>query len=321
MVQGMFSNTYLPGFRAIVGTELESSEVYYSRYVNIKTSDRKKEDAFAAAGLPIAQLKPERETFPLASPLEGGTKTVTFDETWGIGVEYSLEEWEDDLYAGGKRASAGVGNSPGNLKSPIRKGAEDTAWALRERVEIEAHRPFTAEGFDGSTFTVLPDSSGLFATSHSPVTGGLGPAQSNRPSSAVALSVSALRTALQLFPTYKDDQGKRIPGYVNPKTLVHGPNLMHIAPEVLNNPTRADMPESNIKNVTAGVVSASMTPFISTNFWFILGQRHGIDFWWRWRPRSMGYDDVGRGVMVLVAFQRFKIFPISWLGTYGSNPS
>ena len=198
---GQNVHTFLPGFRAIVGTELESRESFYSKYFNTRSSNRASEKAFAAAGLPVAQLKPEREGFPLANAIEGGTKEVTFDETWGIGVEYSEEEWDDDLYAPGKSAAdMGMGSSPrGTMLSPIRAGAQGISGALAERVEIEAHRIFTSVAFGtDTTFSVLPSNLGaFFRTDHPVVTGALGSTQANEPSTAVALSVTALRAALR----------------------------------------------------------------------------------------------------------------------------
>lgn len=301
---GALSNHLAPGIRAVIGTSLEGRESYYSKFYEMETSERNYEDYLAAAGLPIATRKTQGQPIQTYDPLEGNTKRVDF-EVWAIGFEVTQEAWEDDLYA-----------SDG---SALRAASTGIADSLVERVEIEAHRPLNAEGFDGSTFTVLPDSSGLFATSHSPVSGGEAAAQANRPSTEVDLNVTSYRAGLTTFRKYTNDRGLRIPGYTSPARLIVAPDLEFDALEVVGSSNRPDT-ANRVENVTKNRTSVEVSPYITdTDQWIIQGSRHMMKFFWRWRPRLDNFDDRRSRVAVFVGFQRFRVMPIHWLGMYGST--
>ncbi len=302
---GNFSNHLAPGIRGIVGTNLRSSETYYSRFLNTSTSDRNYEDRLAAAGLPIAARKAQGQGIPTYPVLEGNTQRISFD-VWGIGFSVTQEMWEDDLYKG--------------QGSAIRDGANNIADSLRERVEIQAHLPFGAGGYDGSTYTVLPDNSGLFATSHSPVAGAHGVAQANRPSTDVELSVTSYRAGVVQFKKWTNDQGLRIPGYTKPVRLGCSVDLEYTALEVVRNPTRVDAGDG-VKNVHR-MVEVVGDPYITdTNNWFLQGAKHFMEFVWRWRPRLDNYDDRDRRIAKFVGYERFTVNALHWLGMYGTAPS
>jgi hypothetical protein len=289
------------GISAVIGTELKSAQVYYSRYYNMKSSDGQYEDVLAGTGLPIAPQKTETGPITSVDPLEGSTKRVTFNE-WAIGFEVSRTAWEDDRLK--------------NKGSALRDAATGIADSLRERVEVEAHRPLNGEGFDGSTYTVLPDSSGLFATSHSPVTGGEAAAQSNR--TDIDLGVSSYRDATIVFKKWVNDRGLRIPGYSTPVRLIIPVDLEYVAREIIQSPDRPDTP-NRAKNVSPQV-EISATPYkTDTDSWVLQGNRHKMDFYWRSRPRFENFDDRRRRVGIFVGWERFKEFPNSWIGMWGST--
>ncbi|MEE8489930.1 MAG: hypothetical protein V3S43_06305 [Acidimicrobiia bacterium] len=299
---GNFSNHLAPGIRAIIGTNLKGSEVFYSKYYDIETSERNFEDYLAAAGLPIAPQKEQGVAITAIDPLEGITKRVT-PETWGIGFEVTREAWEDDLYA-----SSG---------SALRDASNGIADSLRERVEIEAHRPLNSEGFSGTNFTVLPnDTDTLFATAHAPVTGGEAASQSNR--TDADLSVTTYRTALIRFMNIVNDRGLRIPGYTTPRTLIVSPTLKYTAMEIVQSTNRPDT-ANRVENVSQNETSVSVTPYMTdTDMWIIQGSKHFMKLLWRWRPRMDNFDDRRKQVATFVGFQRFKVQPVHWLGMDGS---
>lgn len=304
-VTGGFSNHLAPGLEAIIGTNLEGRESFYSRYYNVKTSNRNYEDVLAAAGLPIASSKPQGQPITAVDPLEGTTQRVTFP-TWGIGMEVSEEAWDDDLYA--------------NDGSALRDGANGIADSLAERVEVEAHRPLNAEGFDGSTYTVLPDSSGLFATSHSPVTGGEAAAQANRPSTDADISVTTYRAALITIRKYVNDRGLRIPGFCTAARLILPPDNTFDAQEIVQSKMRPDT-MNQVDNVSPGIeILPQGNPYITdTDQWIIQCRMHYLNFYWRWRPRLDSFDDRRSRVAIFVGYERFNVIARHWLGLYGSS--
>ncbi len=303
MTTGSFAKHLDPGMRAVIKSTLEGRRTYYSRLYNIKKESTNFVDEFAAAGLPIAPRKFEADNITSIDALEGDSKRVTFEE-WAIGVEVSQVAHEDDLFKG--RGSA------------LSNSGEDIGMSLAERVEVEAHRPFNAEGFDGTTFTVLPDDSGLFATSHVPVVGGEAAAQANRPSTDVDLSVTSSRDAEIAVMKYVNDRGIRIPGFTELVRLVIPPDLKHAAKEIHRSHFRPDV-ANQVDNVTMDVEIIPDPYITDTDQWIYQATRHMMNFYWRSRPRFDSFDDRRKRVAVMVGWQRFKVQPMHWLGVFGST--
>lgn len=304
---GAFSNHAAPGIMGIVGTQLRrrSGQRYWPGLYNVMTSKRQYEDVLAAAGLPVAPEKPEGQAIVAVDPLEGDTQRVFHDE-WGIGFEVTQTNWEDDLMA--------------TKGSALRAASTGIADSLVERQEIEGHRPFNTEGFDGSTFTVLPDDSGLFATSHVPIAGGEAPAQANRPSPDVAFTLTAYRNALITFRQYVNDRGLRIPDYTQARNLITTENNRYTAMETVRSGTRPDQENSAFGNVTQNATGIVITPYITVStHWFIQAVRHFMLWLWRRQPAFDSFDDRRRRVAIFLGFQRFSIFPHHWIGMYGST--
>lgn len=302
---GSFANHLAPGIREIVGTSLEGRESFYSLYHNVETSKRNYEDILAGTGLPIATEKPQGVNIQSFDPVEGSTKRIT-PKVYAIGMEVSEEAWDDDLYS-----SSG---------SAIRAGANGIADSLAERVELEGHRPFTAEGFVTTTYTVLPDSTAFFATTHAPITGAGGPAQANRPSTDVDLTVTSFRAAITQARKLKNDQGLRIPGFAMPDTLFVPPDLEYDAREILYSTNRPDT-MNRVENVTKGAMSLVVDPYLSddADAWFVKAKRHYSYFMWRKRPVMDSFDDRRARVAVHVGLERFAVQPVHWLGWYGTT--
>lgn len=304
---GGFANHLSPGIMAIAGTEFRTrnSERYWPKLWRTMNSKRNFEDVLAAAGLPVAAENPEGHAVNLVDPLEGITKRV-FHTEWAIGFAVTQPAWEDDLMA--------------TKGSALRAAATGIPNSLIERQEIEGHRPFNTEGFDGTTFTVLPDLSGLFATSHLPVTGGEAAAQGNRPSPDVALSLSAYRLRLINFRLQTDDRGNRIPAEFTPARLITTEQNRYVAMEVVKPGTRPDQENPAFPNYSAGATDVSITPYINTaTHWFIQAQQHYMLWLWRRQPAYDSFDDRSRRIATFIGFQRFSIFPHHWRGMDGTT--
>jgi len=295
-----------PGIRQIVGTNLEGRKSYYSMLNNVETTVRNYEDYLAGVGLPVAVEKPQGQNIQAFDPIEGLTKRLT-PKVYAIAMEVSEEAWDDDLYA--------------NKGSAIRDGANGLADSLAERVEIEAHRPWTAEGFatSGAYWPVLPDNSAFFSASHSPLFGGVGPIQGNSPSTQADLSITSLRAGLIQFRKYKNDQGLRIPAISQPTTLIVSPDDEYNAMEIIKSPERPDTANRAI-NVTPSL-SILVDPYLSddTDAWFLQAKKHYAYFLWRKRPVLDSFDDRRARVAIHTILGRFSNAPVHWLGNYGST--
>lgn len=293
-----------PGIREIIGTRLGGRESHYTRMYRVETTRRAYEDFLYGTGLPMAVNKPEGVDIQTFNPIEGLTKRLTPTAT-ALGMEISEEAWDDDLYAG--------------KGSAIREGAEGLADGLAERAEIDAHRPFNTEGFDGTTFTVLPDNSGFFATTHNPIAGGQGIAQSNRPATNADLNVTSLQTGLTAFRRYRDDQGKRIPSASRPVRIEYPPELEFVVPELLKSSNRPDTANRVVNALQGRLQDNGPNPYLDdTDSWFLRAEKVHTIFLWRWRPRMDSFDDRRARTAIHVAYQRYSFGPVGWLGWYGS---
>jgi hypothetical protein len=311
-VTGQFSEHLAPGLREIIGTRLGGRESYYSQVTKVQTSARNYEDYLAAAGLPIATLKPEGDDIVAYDPLEGSKMRITH-EVYGIGFEISEEAMDDDLYKGSGSALTEAGNG--------------LADSLAEVVEIQAHRLFNSEAFLTSavpTFMrTLPDNASTISiynsTGHNPVSGGEAGAQANRPSTDVDLTVTSFRAALTTFKKYRNDRNLRIPGISQPNRMVVPPDLEWDAKEILGSSNRPDT-ANRVENVTKGAVSLLVNPYLDdTDAWFLLAPVNWLLTIWRQRPRMDSFDDRRARVAVFVGYERFTRAAIHWLGTYATS--
>lgn len=300
---GAFAAHLAPGIRQIIGTRFDGRESYYNKLYNVETSTRNYEDYRYATGLPIAVEKPEGADIQSFDPIEGGSKRMTH-KVWAIGFEVSMEAWEDDLYAG--------------KGSALRAAAEGLADSLAERVEYEAHRPFLAEGFTGTTFSVIPSNLCFFNTAHTVVGGAVGSTWANKPTTNVDLSVTSYRAALIHFRKLKNDQGLRIPGFLRPANLIVPPDSEYDALEILRSPNRPDT-ANDVKNVTMGMTGLIVDPYITdTNTFIVQAQKHYCYFLWRKRPMYDAFDDRRARVAINVGLERFSYAPVAAYGYYAS---
>lgn len=303
---GSFSEHLTPGLREIIGTNLKDRTSYYSMFYNVETTERAFEDILYAAGLPMATVKPQGMPITSYDPLEGSTQRFT-PATYGLGFEVTAEAWEDDLYQG--------------QGSAIRDAANGLADSMGERVEVDAHKPLSAEGFDGASWLVLPDSSGLFATSHSPVSGGEAAAQANRPSTDVDLNVTSYRNGNIQFRKWTNDRGLKIASYSTPARLIVGEDQRFSAGEVVSSSNRPDT-ANRVENVSKDITTVEVTPYITdADDWIIQGSKHKMIFLWRRRPKLDSFDDRRSTIAIFTITARYVVAPVTWIGMYGSAPS
>lgn len=302
-----------PGFREIVGTNLGGRESVYSTLLNMKSTERNYEDILNASGLPMATEKPELQPIQRYDPLEGSTKRVNMT-VYAIGCEFSEEVWEDDLYKGNGSA--------------IRDAGSGLADSLAELVEIQAHRFFNSEAFLTSAVPAflrpLPDNVStisLFSkVGHNPIAGGEAAAQTNQPTTDVDLTITSYRAGLVQFRRWRNDRNMRIPGFTSPQTLLVAPEGEYDAQEIVNSASRPDQSNPNVANVTKGKTAVKVSPYCDdTDAWFLLGAKHFLDFYWRWRPRMDSFDDRSSRAAVMVSYLRFGMIAKHWLGTYASS--
>ena len=313
LTTGSMAEHLKPGLMAIVGTEFDGREAMYSRLYNVKTTRRNFEEVLGATGLPIAVMKPQGVDIQRFDP-RAGNKLRLDPETFALGCEYTEEAWDDDLYGGDG--------------SMLRASLRDLVEGIAERVELEAHIPFTVAGFTTAQFSgtgtvkVLPGATSaaddaFFSDTHQPISGAQGIAQSNI---VVAdFNTTSYNDALVKFRRLRDDQGKRIGAMIRPEVLVGPPEMELAFREVVQSGSRVDQLNPGVTNVNKGATSILIDAYLDdVDSWFIRGSRHYLWFLWRWRPRQDTFDDRSARVMVHVIYCRFVARPVHYFGWLGS---
>lgn len=288
---GNFSELLSPGLLDIIGTSFRARDEEYSKILNVRTSRRNFETVLKVAGLGLAQAKTEGDSITFDDPLQGSTITVSFT-TYALGVSISWEAMSDDLY----NFLPTVGNELGD--------------SLRETVEVLAMAPFNL-AFDAGT--TLIDGVALCSDSHPRLDGG--PAQDNL--TTATLGLGSLRDALIVFEKYKNDRGKQIKSMAN--RLLVSPDNMFLVQEIFGSANKPFTANNEIN-----VLRGELTPVIShymenLDDWFILGDKHSVDFYWRVRPVFRSFDDQATLAAKFTSAMRIGVRAWDWPGVYGST--
>ena len=289
---GNFAQLLEPGLLPILGRSFRRRGEEYSKILNVKTSRKNKETALKVAGLGLAQLKAQQDTVTFDDPLQGPTLDIAF-LTYALGVSISWEMFSDDLYG------------------YMRQVANELGLSMRETVEILAMAPFN-NAFD-TNVTIL-NGQPLCSTTQTMIDTSVA-SQSNKVTSS--LSHAAIRDALIKFEKYHDDRGKKYDSIAN--RLLIGPDNRFLAREIFG-PGKKPFTSDNEQNVLAGELAPFVSHYLTDPLdWFILGDRHFVDFYWRVKPVFRSFDDQATFAAKFTAAMRLAALAFDWLGVFGST--
>ncbi len=289
---GNFAQLLEPGLLPILGRAFRRRGEEYSKILNMKTSRKNKETVLKVAGLGLAQLKNQNDTITFDDPLEGPTLAITF-LTYALGVSISWEMFSDDLYG------------------YMRQVANELGLSIRETIEVLAMAPFN-NAFD-SNVTIL-NGKELCNTAHTMIDTSVA-TQSNKVTSS--LSHAAIRDALIKFEKYHDDRGKQYDSIAN--RLLIGPDNRFLAREIFG-AGKKPFTSDNEMNVLAGELQPMVSHYLTDPLdWFILGDKHFVDFFWRVRPVFRSFDDQATFAAKFTTAMRLGVKAFDWLGVFGST--
>lgn len=292
MISARFTRLFIPGLRGALFEGYGRYAPIYDKIFNVMTSNRQYEEDFTMQGLTNFSTKSEGNVVEYEDFLPGNRQTYTH-ATYAKGVRVTEEAVEDDLYG------------------PMRKIGRALGIAARATVETQAAQIFNA-GFATTTFTT-GDAAALFSTAHTREDGG---ANLSNTSTAAALSVSALETALIDLRTELDGVGKRVE--LMPRALVIPPNLEFVARQILKS---AYLPGSanNDVNPVANLLDVVVWPYLtSTTAWFVLCDTHDLKWFWRRQLHTRTEEDFNTGDMLFKGRLRFSFGVNDWRGVHGN---
>lgn len=197
------------------------------------------------------------------------------------------------------------------LYDEVANMAKDSGHGGRQMVEDVAAQ-YLQELFDGPGYDDKP----IFAPDH-PNYGDNGGAQNNLATGA--LSDASLKSAIILFRSQKDENGKRIAS--NPRKLVVPQSLQFTAATILQSALQAGT-TNNDKNVLPDlelVVNNYWDEYTQTR-WFLEGSRHKLNMIWRDRPSFEKFPVMNKnGSQSWLGYARFKPLAANWRHLVGSN--
>lgn len=268
MVRGNFGDLLAPGFRKIFMQEFEEYPSEYEQLFNINTSNRQYEDDSFVSGFGLIPKKSEGVEMDSDDILQGFSTRYVHD-TYALQYRITEEMIEDELYGIIKKLPAALGRS------------------MRITIETDAanqlNRAFNSAytGADGKP---------LCATDHPLLDGST---QKNMLSVPADLTAASLEQALLDIAATTDDRGLLM--HLRPAKLVVPPALEWTARKLLNSTLDPDS-ANNAINPAKGALQLVVNHYLTDNdAWFILCDRHEMNWFWRVKPDHMQSNDFGTG--------------------------
>lgn len=267
----------------------------YEQVFNVETMVEKTVKDQQISGLGTLATKAEGARFSLDQPIIGTNKSATA-EPFGLAFEITFEMWEDDQYGTMRRMA-------GQHARASRNKQETEAWSILNQAFNAA-----VTGFDGKS---------LCNTAHTTLDGRT---VSNRPSTDISLSITAIQNGLFHFHNLTDE--RNIPSLMHPTMIVIAPENVFTAREILASGGKPFTADNEANALIPEMLRWMVSHYITTStFWFLLAARgeHDLEFLWRTRPIFDSFDDPWTKNAVFTVYQRHTKRFASWRGVYGST--
>lgn len=248
-----FQNLYLKKIDRAFFEAYDEEPEQWPNYLNNLSSDQYAEVVQRFAGMGRWEKKDE-----LANPTEQrfklGDLIITTHTAYGVRVVMSREQYDDQKF-----------NEVENMARDAGHGARD---------EVERHCATVLDNAFDPNYPIY-DGQPLISNAH-PNRGDVGGTQSNLASGP--LNDSNLKAAIVLFRQQKDEGGKQIAA--RPAKLIVNQALQFVAAEILQSALKSGT-NYNDKNTLPSLQIVDLLYTQNTNAWFIQGQRHKMQHYWR----------------------------------------
>ena len=268
----------------------------YSRVMNIRDMNKNTVTDAKLGGFGAMQTQPDGDSVTYDDPLAPISKAYTY-AVKALGYKVQERLWMNDLY------------------DEVERFEEDLRDSANDDVETSGANVFN-NGF--GTTNVGFDGLALFSASHTRLDAGA--VQSNRPATDEALSLSALHNAIVSIHKWKNDRG-RPRNYGNKLTLLVPSDLIVTAQELV---TAELQPGTalNTKNVLNKFGIGEVLEWqhlTSTTAWFLVGDKHDVNFLWRYRTKSATETDFDTDTMKRKVRHAYATGFGEWRGVYGTD--
>jgi hypothetical protein len=250
-------NERLPYIEEIIFNAYEEHEEQYSQCLNMKTTNRMKEQDLMIADYGLFDRKPEGTDLTMDNIVESYDKEILMF-TYAKGIEITKESLRHD--------QDGVMN----------ERAEGLSFAANQTIEQIAFNEVFNDGF---TSAVGADGAAIYGA-HTITRGGTW-----NNSAAVDLDTGGFEDALTHFNDLVDEAGKKI--RLRPYALVVGTALEWQARKLLHSGFTPFSNENAINAIQERNVVLKVVNYLSsTTSWFVIAEprRLKAKFFWNWRP-------------------------------------
>ena len=267
----------------------------YSKVMNVRDMNKNTITDAKLAGFGSMQNQPDGDSVTYDDPISPVSKSYTYSVR-ALGYKVHERLWMNDLYG------------------EVESFEEDLKDSAKDDIETSAASVFN-NGF-GTTNTGF-DGLALFSASHTRLDGGA--VQANRPSTDEALSLSALHNAIITIKKWRNDRGR--PRAHAPKTLLVPSDLIITAHELVSAELQPGT-ALNTKNVLGrfGIDQIVEWKYLtSTTAWYIVCDKHDVNFLWRYRTKSATETDFDTDTMKRKVRHAYATGFGEWRGVYGTD--
>jgi phage major head subunit gpT-like protein len=292
---GGFAALLAPGLWRVLFNEVDMQPNQWIGVFNVNSSTRAYEDDTKVAGLGSMVSKPEGVAVEFDVPIMGSGVRYTHS-SYGLGFRITREMWDDDLYSIMNKMSAELGRASSYK-------IEVDAWSILNNA--------FSSSFTGA------DGLALCHTAHTRLDGGTTIA--NRPSTDVDFSYTAYQAALDHYKELVDERGRPI--VLNPSLLIIDTAFEWAAKEIMQSEYKPYTANNEINPLRGDGMPDYMTCRYLTDrdSWFLLSNKHDLNFWWRVRPETAEADDFLTGDALFKIYARYSKGFTEWRGVYGST--
>lgn len=285
-----FATLLTPETTQVLWDEYKRVPVEYNRIYNMLSSIRNFETDSQVVGFGITPEKPEGTPVTFDAAQEGFQTTYNHI-SYGLGYRVTKEMFDDDLSGKIQQLPRGLGSSS------------------KESIEIVSAALFN----NGFTTNTGGNGDPLFSATQTLKDGGTA---ANSFAVNADLSLTALEDAIVAFEDTTDDRGLRI--NQRALTLVVPSGLRYTAKELIETPLKPNTDDNNINPVNDLDLRHMVWHYLTdAKAWFILGDRHFVNFFWRQRPIFDSAMDFDTGDAKFKLDYRFSVGHSDWRGVFG----
>lgn len=294
MQRSDFANLMAPGLWDVFYKKYSQYPDEYSVVFPLETSKRKYEDIQTLATFGTVPEKAEGTsiTYDVASQRYKTTFTHT---GYGLGFRITKEAQDDDLYA--------------VLGKPL---AGELGKVFKDKVETTAANIFN-NAFNAS-YTGA-DGKPLCATDHPLVSG----TQSNRLAVDSDLTVTSLRSAIEIMEKTKNDRGILV--RIQPKLLIVPTEEQWTAYELLGSEWKPGTANNEVNAFLTKDLAYFVYHYLTdTDAWFLSASKEdtGLLFFWRTKPEFSWGNDFDTMDAKYKGFMRFSVGWYDFRGIVGT---